>query len=214
MRRVGLVALAALAACATVGDRLPPPPPPSFRHVKTLVLVRTAEDRAGRAKDPLDALDESLRARGYGTRVVELAGGRSPEQAALARLYAQLEARAGAAQGERLGTPPYGDAGGDAGAAVAGLGVDAVAAYHRLEGRRPLPSPAPSQPALPGTVMPPQPTAPTRGPIGALSVVDREGHVASFAWGQPTALDDPDVPVNAAEAVDLVVRTLAGEPEE
>ena len=204
---LGLVALWALAACATT-ERAMPSPPPSFRAVRTLALVRGADARAGRAKDPLDALDESLRARGYTTRIVELGPGR-PEQAALRRLCDELEARAGTPRPEQFGTGPYGDAGGGGRAAVAGLGVDAVAVYHRLEARRSLPESA--GPPL-GRLLPGPPVELEHGPLGALSVVDREGHVATFAWGETTALDDPSVPMNAAEAVDLVVRTLAGEP--
>jgi hypothetical protein len=208
MRTLGIVALAALAACATAGEPSLPSPPPSFREVRTLLLVRSAEGRTGRAKDPLDALDESLRARGYTTRRVEL-GSRRPEQAALRKLFDQLETRAGSTRSERFGTRPYGDAGGGARAVVAELGVDAVAVYHRLEARRPMRDT--TGPPLPGALFPGPAVEPEHGPLGALSVVDRQGHVATFAWGETTALDDPTVPVNAAEAVDLVVRTLAGE---
>ena len=90
------------------------------------------------------------------------------------------------------------------------LGVDAVATYHRLEGRRALGS-APSQPLMPGSALPGPQVVPARGPLGALVVVDRQGHVAVFPWGETTPLDDPSVPVNAAEAIDLVLRTLAGQ---
>ena len=141
---VALAALAALAACATTGEPIAPPPP-SFREVRTLVLVRTTDGRAGRPKDPLDGLDESLRARGYTTRVVELGSRPPPDQAALERLFVQLESRAGAPRTDRFGARSYGDAGRAAGETVAALGVDAVASYHRLEGRRPLPHRPPSR---------------------------------------------------------------------
>jgi hypothetical protein len=206
------VLVAALAACATVGESTAPAPPPSFRAVKSLVLVRSAYDRAGRGKDPLDGLDESLRAHGYTTRVVELGGSGKPNQPALERLFLQLETRAGSPRGERFGTLPYGDAGPAAGAVVADLGADAVATYHRLEGRRPLGAAA--QPIMPGSVLPGPQVVPERGPLGALVVVDRQGHLAVFPWGETTSLDDPSVPVNAAEAIDLVLRTLAGQGED
>ena len=201
------LAWAALAACATTGDPQLPSPPASFREVRTLLLVRSAEGRAPGAKDPLDALDESLRARGYTTRVVELRPGR-PAQAGLRRLFDDLEARAATPRSERFGTSPYGGAGASARAVVADQGVDAIATFHRIEPLRPLSDGA--GPPLSGELLPRAPGI-AHGPTGALSVVDRQGHVATFAWGETTALDDPSVPVNAAEAVDLVLRSLAGE---
>lgn len=214
MRRLGPAALAATIACATAGEPAMAPPPPSFAQVRTILLVRTADSRAGRPKDPLDGLDESLRARGYVTRVVELGARPGGEEAALARLFAQLESRAAAPRGDRLGGDPFGDAGQGAGEAVAALGVDAVASYHRLDGRHAYPA-APREPASPGLFPGSAPLTPVlRGPMGALALVDRAGHVATFAWGEQTALEDPAVPVNAAEAIDLLVSTLAGEPLE
>ena len=213
MRRVCPVVLFALAACACAcaGGEALVAPPPSFREVRSLLLVRLADDRVGRPKDPLDGLDESLRARGYRTRIVELGSSRKPELAALDRLFTELELRAGAGPSERFGTKPYATMGRSAGETVAALGVDAVASYHRLDGRRRL-TPADEAPPLPGTYVPGPPVSPRRGPRGALAVVDRAGHVATFAWGETTVLDDPDVPVNPAEAIDLVVRGLSGEP--
>lgn len=212
MRRVGPLLVAALAACATAGEPVLTPPPPSFREVRSLLLVRMADDRAGGLKDPLDGLDESLRARGYATRVVDLASGRK-DQAELERLFLDVEARAGAPRGERFGTRPYSTLGRGAADRVAALGVDAVASFHRLAGLRAL-RPADAGPVLPGTLLPGPAVTPARGPTGALALVDRAGNVATFAWGETTALDDPDVPVNAAEAIDLLVRTLSGEAAE
>jgi hypothetical protein len=208
MTRAWPILLLALGACASA-DTFVTPPPPSFREIRSLVLVRMAGDRAGRQKDPLDGLEESLRAHGYKTRVVELSGKRS-EQPALTRLFEDLELRAGAAQGERFGTKPYSTLGRGAADTVAALGVDAVASYHRLEGRSSLPRSETT--TLPGTVLPGPPVETPRGPRGAIALVDRAGHVATFAWGETTALEDPEVPVNAAEAIDLVVRALSGEP--
>lgn len=210
MRRVWPLVVFALASCATAGEPVVTPPPPSFREVRSLVLLRMADDRQGRQKDPLDGLDETLRARGYATRVVDLTPGKK-DQAALERLFLDLEVRAGAPRGERFGTRPFSSFGRGAADAVAGLGVDAVATYHRLGGLRSLP-PGEARPGLPGTVFPGAPVNPGRGPTGAIGLVDRAGHAATFSWGETTALDDPDVPVNAAEAIDLVVRALTGEP--
>jgi hypothetical protein len=214
MRRGAVLVLAAaLAACATIGESAAPAAPPSFREVHSLVLVRSSYDRAGRGRDPLDGLEESLRAHGYQTRVVEIGASGKPPQPTLERLFVQLETRAGAPRGERFGTLPYGEAGAAAGAVVSDLGVDAIATYHRLEGRRPFGSAA-SQPLLPGSALPGPQVVPERGPLGALVVVDRAGHLAVFPWGATSALDDPSVPVNAAEAIDLVLRTLAGQGPE
>jgi len=206
MRRGWPILLAVLGACASP-DTFVTPPPPSFREVRSLVLVRKADGRAGRQRDPLDGLDDSLRARGYRTRVVELTG-KDPGQAALARLFDDLELHADAPRSERHGGRPYATLGRRAADAVAALGVDAVASYHRLEGRR-LPA---TQPALSGSLLPGPPVETPRGPMGALAVVDRAGHVGTFAWGETSALNDPEVPWNAAEAIDLVVRALSGEP--
>lgn len=211
MRRGWPLLLLALGACATAGDTLVEPPPPSFREVRSVLLVRMADDRAGRQKDPLDGLQETLRARGYTTRLVELGTGKAPHEAALQRLYLDLEARAGSARAERFGTRPYATMGRGAADAVAALGVDAVASYHRLEGRRLLP-PVDTAPVA-GALLPGPSLEPARGPTGALALVDRAGHLATFAWGETTSLDDPDVPVNAAEAIDLVLRTLVGDAE-
>jgi hypothetical protein len=208
MGKLWLAALAAVTACAT-GGAPDAAPPPSFRAVRSLALVRTAGDRDGRPKDPLDGLDDTLRARGYRTRVVELGPKRSPELAGVERLFGLLELRAAAGRSERLGTAPYADAGRAAAEAVEALGVDAVATYHRLERRRLVQPPA--DPVLPGTVFP-QPAAPSTGPVAALALVDRTGQVATFPWGEASALEDPSVPLNAAEAIDFLVRALAGEP--
>jgi hypothetical protein len=206
--RAAAVAAAALAACATVGESASAPPA-SFSGVRTLALVRQVEGRGARSKDPLDGLDETLRARGFTTRVVELGRDRRPDQAPFERLFRDLEARAAAAsRAERIAAPVR-DLGSDAGKAVAALGVDAVVTYHRLERMRPPPLPA--QPlGLPGMGAPSPPPA---LPVGALLVLDRTGHLATFAWGDAGALDDPGMPLNAAEAIEQVVRALTGADE-
>jgi hypothetical protein len=205
MRSLSLALLAA-AACASARETAPPPSP--FLGVRSLVLVRSLDDRTHRPKDPLDGLDETLRARGFATRLVELRPGHGRELDGLDRLFGQLEARAGAGRTERMARPIT-SGGEGAASAVAALGVDAVASYHRFERRRPAelrPEPlagAPFSPAGP----PAQPRA-----AGALALVDREGRVATFTWGD--AIDDAAMPANPAEAIELLVRALTGEGAE
>jgi hypothetical protein len=90
------------------------------------------------------------------------------------------------------------------------LRVDAIATYHRLDRRYVggLPPPA----AAPGTIFPPAAPAGGERPVGALVLVDRLGRVAVFGWGDSGSFDDPTVPLNAAEAIDHLLRALTGEP--
>jgi hypothetical protein len=201
-----VVAALALAACATAGEAAAPEGT-TFRGVRRIALVRVVEDRPGRV-DALDGLDQSLRARGYETRVVELHERHNPpELAGVERLFGKLERRAATPRSERLGVRGVADAGRDAGAAVASLGVDAVATYHRLETRRWARRTA--EPAVPGAPL--QLASPGPGPAGALALVDRAGHVATYPWGDAGPFDDPATPVNSAEAIELLVRALTGE---
>jgi hypothetical protein len=203
------LALALLAAACAAPEEARAPAVPPFRDVRTLVLVRSVDERGHRAKDALDGLDETLRGRGFTTRVVELGPGSPPEHAAVARLFHQLEQRAAASRGERTARPVT-SAGPKAGSVVAGLGADALASYHRLERRR-----APGLPtAAAGAPLSSRAQAVTDRPTGALVLVDRAGRVATFAWGDAGALDDPTVPLNAAEAIELLARALAGEPSD
>jgi hypothetical protein len=213
MRRAGLAVFAAALACATTGERAPQAPPPSFRAVRSLVLLRGTDDRAGRPKDPLDGLDESLRARGYATRVVDLGGKSRPENARLEELFMRLELRAGTPRGEHFGAAPAGQAGAAAGDVVAELGVDAVASYHHLVGRY-LPPPAGAAPAFPGTFSTPTQAPVPRAAQGAFAIVDRAGHVAVFPWGESGGQGDGEGAINAAEAIDRLLRSLTGEPAE
>jgi hypothetical protein len=140
--------------------------------------------------------------------VVELHERRNPpELAGVERLFGRLERRAARPRSERLGVREVADAGRDAGAAVAALGVDAVATYHRLETRRW--SRRTTEPGVPGA--PFQLAAPEPGPTGALALVDRAGHVLTFPWGDAGPFDDPDTPIVAAEAIEQLVRALTGE---
>lgn len=206
--RLALVLAAALAACATVEG--PPPGPSPFRSAKRLVLVRRVDDaRPQRGRDPLDALKESLEARGYEARVVEIGPGRPAELRDLEGLEDRIEGRAW--------TRPRSDGvvdrmGPEAGAIVARLGADAVVGYHRLDGRLAPLSPPPMQPwgsPAPYPAAQPQP-APGR-PAGALSLLAADGSLAWFPWGAPGAEMDLRALLNPAEAIDAVLAALAGE---
>jgi hypothetical protein len=206
---LGTLALAAT-ACAAAGEALAPPPSP-FRDVRSLALVRAVDERSQRPKDPLDGLEETLRARGFSVRVIELGRERPPELADVERLFGQLELRAASGRQERLARPVVA-LGHEAAAPLERLGVDAIASYHRLDRRRFEPLP-PS--TAPGTLFPAPAPAMPAGPMGALVLVNREGRVAVFGWGDAGAFDDPAVPLNAAEAIDHLVRALTGElPDE
>jgi hypothetical protein len=206
MTGVALVALAA--ACAT-GDAARAPPPSPFLEVRSLALVRAVDERSHRPKDALDGLEESLRARGYEVRLVELGRERPPELAPVERLFGQLEARAAAGRQERLATP-VSSIGPDAATAVMQLRVDAIATYHRLD--RGYAGALPAAPGAPGTIFPQAPPAGGERPVGALVLVDQLGRVAVFGWGDSGSFDDPSVPLNAAEAIDHLLRALTGEP--
>jgi hypothetical protein len=45
-------------------------------------------------------------------------------------------------------------------------------------------------------------------------LLDRAGNVATFAWGDGGALEEPGMPLNAAEAIEQLVAALSGEGEE
>jgi hypothetical protein len=208
MRALALAVLAA-SACATTGDAVAPAPSP-FRGVRSVLLVRSAEERGRRARDPLDGLDETLRARGFTTRIVDV-GARGTDQAAAERLFGQLHERASARFAERAARPVSTLA--EAGALVTQLGVDAVATYHRVDRVR-TPSIGEPAPMIPGSTLSPPPGASAGRAIAAFVVADRAGHVQTFAWGGGGPIDDPATPVNPAEAIELVARALTGEPPE
>ncbi len=216
MRVQAALALAlAAVACATVGEQASPPGPPPFEGVKRIALVRWVEDPAApRAKDALDALGESLGARGYATRAVEV-GPRTRDRRDLAGLFTRIHARIAGGTGREAYGRGTDRAGGEAAAALAALGVDAVAMMHRFEG--PLPPAmsldSPFAPRTPGSPFDPPRSARPYRPIGALSLVSRSGDVVWFEWGTPPP-EDPSAPANAAEAIDAVLRALAGDEYE
>ncbi len=204
-RAAALAAAATLAACAPLAEA-PPPGPPPFRGVKRLVLVRRVDDpRAQRGRDPLDALKESLVARGYEARIVELGAGKDASLKDVDALEGRVEARMWSRE-RTTGRPEA--LGADAGAIVSKLGADAVVGYHRLRDQLPplLPPPTPwgAPPPVPQQV-------PARRPAGALSLVAASGAAAWFPWGgQGPNLEDPAVLINPAEAIDAVLAALAG----
>jgi hypothetical protein len=206
-RRLVPLALAAAVACATAPEPAGPPP---FEGVKSVALVRWRDGGSTRPRDPLDALKESLDARGYRTRVVDV-GHRVPDELRpVQRLHERMGTRG--RTGGRAGRGRVERVGREARDAVRALGVDAVALYHRLEDWTS--SPAYSDPGAfrpPGTL----PPSAFRRPLGALSLVDAEGAAVSFEWGAPGgAAGDPSMPLNAAEAIDALLRVLSGGDEE
>lgn len=212
--RALLVALLAATACATPGA--PPPRPHSFQDVRAIALVRLVDGPgAVRGKDPLDALRDSLAERGYDARLVEIGRGRSVPRE-VERLYGAVDARVAA------GGSPAGPgsravrvSSAEAAAALGALRADAMATYHDLSLRPMLPPPMVADPfdplAPPGALYRPQPGDVSYRPLGALSLVDRDGDLVWVDWGTP-ALADPEAPTNAAEAIDALLRILAGEP--
>ena len=207
--RMALAVALACAACASVEG--PPPGPSPFRTAKRIVLVRRAADRkAPRPRDALDALKESLDARGYEARIVEVGPGEDGGLRELDRLEERLASRLFSGDAlpgrvERLGP--------EAGAVVARLGADAIAGHHRLD---PWLAPTPSAPVQTWGAAPAplQPAAPVRRPAGALSLVAADGSAAWFPWGGARAVQDPRALVNAAEAIDALLAALAGSPDE
>ncbi len=210
-RRAALITLAALAGCAPLAAEGPPAGPSPFRTVKKVVLVRRVDDpRAQRGRDPLDALKESLDARGYEARIVEVGPGKDASlrdvEALEDRIATRFWTRERTAQPEMLGA--------EAGGAVGKLGADALVGYHRLQDRLP-PLPPPPTPAW-GAPTPygAQPSAPARRTVGALSLVAASGAAAWFPWGGRQTDLDPTVLLNPAEAIDALLAALAGRADD
>ena len=205
------LAWAAAPSCATVGEP-PASGPPAFTGVRKLALVRlgAADREPARPKDALDALAESLVSRGYEERRVAVGPGAAAELAPVERLYRSMDGRIGAAPPRARFGRRAEAAGATAIEAARVLGVDAIVTYHRFEDR---PLAAFPDAPLGGGLFPRRPEPGFRRPGGALSLVDREGNATWFAWGAPGSELDPSEPVNAAEAIDMLLRTLAGEPD-
>lgn len=211
--------LLVVVACAT-GSGGPDPEKPVFADVGKVALLRWNDRSADkRAKDPLDGLAESLGARGIVTRALEV-GPRGPDSnAALERLWAEVEGRIRSAPPHELrgsAQPLWSGAG----KVVRELGVDAVALYLRLDRYRMLPPatgatppdfPPPSAIGAPGAQAHPLPESRYR-PVAALAVVGKEGGLVWSDWGPRDEAVDVPGPVNAAEALDEVVRLLTGDP--
>lgn len=213
--RTPLVALLAAASCATAG--LPAPQDAhSFQDVRRIALVRWVDDPGVvRRKDPLDALRESLAERGYDVRLVEIGRGRKTARE-VERFYGEVDGRiAVRSTPDRTGSRVVHVAAADAAAALGALGADAMAVYHDFTGQPMLLPPPVRDPldplASPGALYPPPADAIPYRPLGALSLVDREGNLVWFDWGSP-APADADAPANAADAIEALLRALAGEP--
>ncbi len=205
-RAAALVLAAALAGCAPLAAEGPPAGPSPFLGVKKLVLVRHLDDpRAPRGRDPLDALKESLDARGYEARIVEIAARDDGPLRDVDRLEDRIAARMWNRDRTRA-RPERLDA--DAGAVVARLGADAVVGYHRLQGQLP-PLPPPPSPSW-GSPYPGQRALPGRRPAGALSLLDASGSLAWFPWGGREAELEHAALINPAEAIDALLAALRG----
>lgn len=210
-----LAALGCLAAlsCATLGEPAPAGPP-AFTGVRKIALVRVKAGRdAQQGRDALDALAESLSARGFEVVRVDIAGRPTPDQRSVERLYARLDRSIASAHPRPRYARRVEAAGDDAGAIVRSLGVDAVAMYHRYDDRLFMPLQDPP----PGALFPQRPEVMPPGtgrPAAAFSLVDADGNATWFGWGAPDAQFDPTQPVNAADAIDMVLRALRGEPVE
>jgi hypothetical protein len=195
-------ALAVVLGCAGATSDAPSAAT-AFGGARSVALVRHADRGEKRSKDPLDAVSESLAAKGVTVRVIEL--GRRDDPKDIARLFDAAEERVSSVGPDAA----VGRLGGEAARTVRGLGVDAVVSYHRLESR--------ASRALDDHSMPGGGSAgafgslpPTYRPLGALVVVGSDGQAAVFDWGAGDARPGPSAET-PAEAVDAVVRALLGE---
>jgi hypothetical protein len=179
-----------------------------------VALVRWNDRAAGerRARDPLDALGESLAQRGIETRLVEIGAGQRSDLGDLAQVHDHLRWRI---EGE---SPPPGrrpavQLGMDAAPVLARLEVDALALSFRFDPRlSPTPSPLAPGPYAPWGVRPYAGRG-TYRPIGALALVGRGNVVAWFDWGAGDDLLDGRS-ASPAEAVDRALRVLTAAPLE
>jgi hypothetical protein len=199
-----LSAVGAGCAAAPVG---PPPPPPelSFRDVRSVALLRRLDPDAGpgegRRRDPLDALQGALAARGLKAVTLELPPRAPPGLAAVEQAMILAEGVAEAASPD-AGELQVGSIGARAAPALSQLGAEAFAIY--VQGTAWADSPRYfGQPY--GLAQPP-----ARG--SAIAAVARDGTVVTFAWGGRAPYGAG--PVNAAEAVDAVLNLLIPPPPE
>ncbi|BDG02100.1 hypothetical protein AMOR_10960 [Anaeromyxobacter oryzae] len=201
--------VAAAAGCASAPLADGPSGPPPFRNLRRVVLVRAIDHaEPHRAKDPLDAVRESLEAKGRTTRTVEVGARLPPELAGLSRLYSDVEVRIDDGFGPDFRTRRTDRLGKDVGPLLGGLEADGAVLYYRF-GARPLPPAALSSPF--GR----DPELRLARPLGALAVVDRDGNLLWFDWGAPDTADrDPAAPSTAAEAVDALLRVIDGDGDE
>jgi hypothetical protein len=202
-RRIAAVALLAALAAACAGVD-PTPPPSPLVGVRKVALIRRESKDDHRPKDPLDAVAESLTAKGIEVRFVAV-DGHGDDARSAARLFDDVEGRVASpgqldARGRSAGSLGDTDA-----RIVRALGVDAVVTYHRWRGLAAAdPFPAPSPYA--------RPQARTRA-IGALGIVGPAGELVAFGWGPHDTTLEPNAAETAAEAVDATVRALTGEPD-
>ena len=174
----------------------------AFGGIRSVALVRRAGRGEKRPKDPLDAVSESLAAKGVAVRVIELGGRDDPKD--VARLFDAAESRASSVDPNAA----VGGLGDVTARTVRGLGVDAVVSYHRLApyARALDDHPLPGGGSAGAYGLPP----PSYRPLGALVVVGSDGQAAVFDWGARDAQLGPGAET-PAEAVDAAVRALLGE---
>jgi hypothetical protein len=206
-RRLASVALLALAGAACSGAEPAPAPNPFQGGVRKVALLRRAPpDEERRPKDPLDAVAESLAAKGIEVRFVTV-GGKGGEGRSVERLYDDVEGRVAASAGFDARGRSSGSLGDADGKVVRALGVDAVVTYHRWRG---LSAADPLSAPMGGAYARPQ--VRTRA-VGALGIVGPAGELLAFDWGPRDTTVAPNAAETAAEAVDATVRALTGEPD-
>jgi hypothetical protein len=203
----GAWALALAAACATSPDAPAIDPRETFGTVRRVALVRRVEKAgAARARDPLDALGQSLSQRGVEVRAIEIGPRPRGEDAALARLHEDARRRAEAAPPRR--GPPRPERV-DAAGIPERLGVDAVAFTFRY-GMRGLSARTPGGFGPVGGI-----SDPREGlrPAGAIALVARDGTFLAYDWRPGADPEDPDAAETPIEAIEQALRALLGEPE-
>ncbi len=206
---LALIAAAALGGCAAVPSGPPPPSPEeALGGLKSLALVHRlgpSEGAERRRRDPLDALQDALSARGMATLAIDLPESPPVELAAVDAAVRQAEFLAPTGRPDS-GLGPVGSIGERAARALAQVGADALVVFVRGPTWGPQSEPLPML-GRPRSMEPPA------APTSAFGIVARDGTVFAVAWGgrgQPWS----DAPANAAEAVELLLPVLLGAPAE
>ncbi len=180
-----------------------------------MALVRSQDLAAGtrRARDPLDALGESLAQRGIATRTVEIGPGLPADLEAVEQVYDRARWRI---EGEPLpsGRRPAIRLGMDIAPVLARLEVDALVLLFRFDPRW-----APGRTPFAPVPYAPWGSRPQAGreayrPIGALALIGRGSEMVWFDWGAGDVLLDAGAAASPAEAVEQALRLLTAAPLE